>query len=95
MSLDQAIDYALAPALPAGPTAPGSRGEQDQAVLAITAREREVVRLVAAGLSNADIAERLVISERTVESHVSHALSKLQLVSRASLAAWAVQHRLL
>ena len=98
MSLDQAIDYALAPispVSPAGMTGPASRGEQDQAVLALTAREREVVQLVAAGLSNADIAERLVISERTVESHVSHALSKLQLASRASLAAWAVQHRLL
>jgi predicted ATPase/DNA-binding CsgD family transcriptional regulator/DNA-binding XRE family transcriptional regulator/Tfp pilus assembly protein PilF len=61
----------------------------------LTPRESEVAALVAEGLSNLQIAERLVISERTVESHVSNILGKLSLGSRARLAAWAVEHQVL
>jgi DNA-binding CsgD family transcriptional regulator len=57
----------------------------------LTTREREVSVLVSHGLSNQDIASRLVISERTVESHVSNALAKLGLPSRAGLAGWAAR----
>lgn len=57
----------------------------------LTAREREVAVRVAKGLSNAAIAEELVISERTVESHISSILSKLGFGSRAQIAAWAVE----
>jgi DNA-binding NarL/FixJ family response regulator len=53
------------------------------------------VKLVAAGLSNVQIAERLVISERTVESHVSNALGKLGIGSRTGLVAWAVERQLI
>lgn len=56
-------------------------------------REWEVAMLVARGLSNRQIAAELIVSERTVDSHVSHILRKLSLVSRAQIAAWAVQHR--
>jgi DNA-binding NarL/FixJ family response regulator len=49
---------------------------------------------VAQGLSNRQIGERLVIGERTVESHVSHMLTRLDLPSRARLAAWAVEQGL-
>jgi non-specific serine/threonine protein kinase len=49
--------------------------------------------LVAQGLSNKAIAEQLVLSDRTVEMHVSNALGKLGFSSRAQLAAWAVEHR--
>lgn len=49
--------------------------------------------LVTAGLSNAEIADRLRIGERTVESHVSHILSKLGLASRTRLVAWALGHQ--
>ena len=55
----------------------------------LTRREREVAGLVAGGLSNRAIAEALVLSERTVESHVAAALSKLGFSSRAQLAVWA------
>jgi DNA-binding CsgD family transcriptional regulator len=60
---------------------------------ALTARERETVALVATGLANRDVAARLVISERTVESHVRNALAKLGLHNRTQLAAWAADAR--
>ncbi|HEX6777706.1 MAG TPA: AAA family ATPase [Ktedonobacterales bacterium] len=55
----------------------------------LTARELEVARLVAQGKSNRAIAETLVVSERTAESHVTNILLKLDLTSRAQIAAWA------
>jgi non-specific serine/threonine protein kinase len=54
----------------------------------LTAREREVAALIAQGLSNRDIAERLVISARTAETHVQHIMVKLGLTARAQIAAW-------
>lgn len=57
----------------------------------LTAREREVAALVAQGKSNREIAEALVVSERTVESHVTNILSKLGFTSRAQIAVWTVE----
>jgi len=54
----------------------------------LTVRETEIASLVATGLSNKKISEQLVLSERTVESHVRNILSKLDLRSRAEVAAW-------
>ena len=54
----------------------------------LSRREREVAELVAAGLSDRDIAARLVISQRTAESHVQHILTKLGFRSRTQIAAW-------
>jgi NarL family two-component system response regulator LiaR len=54
-------------------------------------REMEVLRLIAAGSSNAEIAEELVISEKTVKGHVSNILSKLHLVDRTQAAVYAWQ----
>jgi non-specific serine/threonine protein kinase len=61
----------------------------DQDEIRLTNREKEVAALIPLGLSNREIAERLVIGERTVESHVSHLLAKLNLPSRTRLASWA------
>ncbi len=55
----------------------------------LTPREREVAALIAQGKSNREIARVLVVSERTVESHVSNILSKLRFASRAQIAVWA------
>jgi non-specific serine/threonine protein kinase len=55
----------------------------------LSAREREVTRLVADGRSNKEIAAQLQLSVRTVESHVRHALAKLALDNRTQLATWA------
>jgi DNA-binding CsgD family transcriptional regulator/tetratricopeptide (TPR) repeat protein len=65
-----------------------------QAYAGLTAREREVAAQVARGLSNREIADALVVSERTVEYHVSNILAKLDATSRAQIAAWAVQRGL-
>jgi LuxR family transcriptional regulator, maltose regulon positive regulatory protein len=61
----------------------------------LTAREREVLRLLAEGLTNRQIAERLVVSEHTVHRHVTNILRKLDLPSRTAAAATAVQAGLL
>lgn len=57
----------------------------------LTEREIEVLKLVAKGLSNQDIAEKLVVSERTVGSHVSNILSKLHLANRTQAALFALR----
>jgi non-specific serine/threonine protein kinase len=54
-----------------------------------------VAALLACGLSNKEIAQALVIAERTVETHVTHILTKLDLVSRVQVGPWAVAHGLL
>jgi DNA-binding CsgD family transcriptional regulator len=57
----------------------------------LTSREREVAHLVSQGKSNREIAETLVLSERTVENHVGNILMKLGFESRAQIAVWAVE----
>jgi DNA-binding NarL/FixJ family response regulator len=58
---------------------------------ALTEREREVLALVARGKSNREIADALVISERTARTHVSNVLGKLGLASRTQAALWAIR----
>lgn len=65
-------------------------GRDDGGVLTeLSKRESEVLRLIAEGISNAEIAERLFISEKTVKSHVSNILSKLHLTDRTQAAVYA------
>jgi DNA-binding NarL/FixJ family response regulator len=67
------------------------RSPRPDTVAALTAREREVLTLVARGLSNQQIAEELSISERTARTHVSSILTKLGLASRTQAALWAIR----
>jgi DNA-binding CsgD family transcriptional regulator len=57
----------------------------------LSSRETEVARLVAEGLTNRQIARRLVISQRTAENHVQHILTKLGFATRSQIAAWSVR----
>src|SRR5574341_52049 len=57
----------------------------------LTAREREVAALIAQGKSNREIAEALVVGERTVEAHVGNILSKLGFTSRSQIVVWAIE----
>jgi DNA-binding NarL/FixJ family response regulator len=57
----------------------------------LTSRETEVLRLVAKGLTSRQVAERLVLSTRTVENHVNNTLAKLQLHSRSQLVRYAIE----
>jgi non-specific serine/threonine protein kinase len=71
------------------PPAPDAR----LAELGLTRREREVVALIAQGLSNREIAARLVVAQRTAEGHVENILSKLGFTSRAQVAGWLATQR--
>jgi non-specific serine/threonine protein kinase len=64
------------------------RAESAGYAATLTSREREIAGLVASGLSNRDIAARLVISKRTVDAHVNHIFAKLGLSSRVQLTLW-------
>jgi LuxR family transcriptional regulator, maltose regulon positive regulatory protein len=77
----------LAPSIPVGDDSPG--------LPSVTRREREVLGLLAEGLSNRQIAARLVLSEHTVHRHVTNILRKLGFPSRTAAAAWAVRSGLL
>lgn len=69
------------------------RTETDAAT-ALTDREREVLRLVATGMTARDIAEELVLSNRTVQNHIQNTLRKLQLHNRVQLTRWAIDQGL-
>jgi DNA-binding CsgD family transcriptional regulator len=96
LSLDGAIEHARTVAWPAprpAPSRPAGPGP-GQPATPLTRRELEVAALIAEGLTNRSIAERLVISEWTVDSHVRHILSKLDVRSRAQVATWAAEQGL-
>lgn len=69
----------------------GARGEDLNPFQELTNRELEVLRKIAAGLNNQEIAETLVISEKTVKSHITNILSKLHLADRTQAAVFAWQ----
>lgn len=74
---------------------PGRQGRPGhQAALDVTPRELEVLRLVAGGRTNREIAEELVVSEKTVERHLSNIFTKLDVSNRAAATAYAYDHDL-
>src|SRR5438132_1578573 len=89
VQLDIEQAFALAEAL-ARPAPIADRRYVEIAGVKLTRRELEVAVMVAKGMSNRQIAARLVLTERTVEGHVENLLSKLHFHSRAAVAAWVV-----
>ena len=73
---------------------PEARSRQAPEVDPLTTREVEVLKLVAQGLSNEEIAEQLVVAERTVRTHVSNILGKLHLANRTQAALYALRENL-
>ena len=88
LALDQAVDAALALAEELSTHARGPVISRDEPC-GLSSREREVLRLIAAGQTNAEIAAALFIAPRTVTTHASHILNKLGLESRSELIAYA------
>ena len=85
LSLEQAVEYARS--LPLRATARVTPRKPDQ----LTLREREVAALIGQGKSNGEIAADLVVSKRTVESHVAKVLSKQGFTTRAQIVRWAIE----
>jgi DNA-binding NarL/FixJ family response regulator len=66
-------------------------GSESQTQASLSLRELQVVELVAAGLTNQEIAEQLEISKRTVDNHISNILTKTGTHNRVALVRWALQ----
>jgi DNA-binding NarL/FixJ family response regulator len=81
-------------AFAASPALPDDAPAADQELDRLTAREREVLRLIARGYTYREVAGELFISGKTVETHVSSVLRKLQLSNRRELSRWAADRRL-
>lgn len=71
------------------------RGEGKQRYDALTSREKDILKLIADGYTNQEIADHLIISVKTVETHRAHVLKKLELHTRAELVKYARSHGLL
>ncbi len=95
--LDPTVRARLLEATDHGPARPptGLAGAVTANQEGLTTREVEVLRLVAGGLANREIARALVVSEATVKTHVNHLLAKLEVRDRAQAVAWAYQHGVL
>lgn len=87
------VDDLVVEALGDKPEKPAPRSPDRPGLPSLTKREKEVAELVAQGLSNKEIADRLVISPRTAEAHLEHVLNKLGFNSRVQVAAWVVERR--
>jgi DNA-binding NarL/FixJ family response regulator len=93
-ALDPAVQHHVVAAL-AGPGAePPAAGDGPELPDGLTPREAEVLGLIAAGMTNAEIAERLVVSAATVKSHVNHIFAKAGVRDRAQAVVYAYEHGL-
>jgi len=85
---------AVANVLASATAAAAARGKSTAPAHGLTARELEVLRLVAAGKTNKAIAKELFLSEKTVDRHVSNIFAKVNVASRAAATAYAYEHKL-
>jgi DNA-binding NarL/FixJ family response regulator len=92
-AIDPAVQHHLVSAIVAGP-ATTSTGHAPQLPAGLTQREAEVLALIAQGLSNLEIAGRLVVSETTVKSHINHLFAKTGVRDRAQAVTYAYRHGL-
>ena len=92
-SVEALVERVLRASPPVTPR--GGRGAHAREVLVLTPREREVATLVGRGYTNHRIADALVITERTAETHVRNIREKLGFATRAQVAAWAAEYGLL
>ena len=83
------VDAEIAGLIAAGAWSAGD--EPVEAAHGLSPREVDELRLLAEGLTNAQIAERLFISQRTAATHVRHIFDKLDVTSRAAAVAWAIR----
>jgi DNA-binding NarL/FixJ family response regulator len=93
LPVKEAVSEGMAAVAALGSSAPGEESEAE-ATVHLTPREREVLRLLAEGRSDREIAEALSLSSRTVGWHVTHLLTKLGVESRTAAAAYALRHGL-
>ena len=98
--IDPAVQHHLLDAIstgtapPPAPAEPPPGGRDSGLPDGLTPREAEVLTLIAGGLSNAEIAKRLVVTEGTVKSHINHLLPKIGARDRAQAVSYAYQHGL-
>ena len=89
MSPQRAVEYALEREPAPDPAVP------EPHLAGLSAREADVLRLVATGLTNAEVAEKLFLSSRTIDWHVGSIYRKLEIHSRAEATRFAAEHGLL
>jgi DNA-binding NarL/FixJ family response regulator len=89
-AIDPAVQHHLVDAI----TTPATTERPDELPDGLTTREAEVLSLIAQGMSNAEIAEQLVVSEPTVKSHINHLFAKIGVRDRAQAVTYAFKHGL-
>jgi DNA-binding NarL/FixJ family response regulator len=95
MRLKEAIEYALSPEEPSATTpAPEQPPTSSEPPAGLTSREVEVLKLVATGMTNAQVAETLFLSPRTVQRHLNSVYHKIGVGSRTAATRFALEHGL-
>jgi DNA-binding NarL/FixJ family response regulator len=90
LNLKEAVQYAVEPMV----AEKNENGSKNTGISGLSARELDVLRLIAQGLSDAQVAERLVLSPRTVNAHLTSIYRKLDVNSRAAATRFAIEHGL-